>query len=102
MVAAYREEGDIAALSLVPGVAAITGTGREGGWLGREGGKPATITLMMKSLAHRLELPPQIFGVSEAMDDLQDRSRAKVIEIRIELGRPEVKKRGRRIALLGS
>ena len=79
MVAAYREEGDIAALSLVPGVAAITGTGREGG-------KPATITLMMKSLAHRLELPPQIFGVSEAMDDLQDRSRAKVIEIRIELG----------------
>ena len=58
-----------------------------------KGGKPATITLMMKSLAHRLELPPQIFGVSEAMDDLQDRSRAKVIEIRIELGRPEVKKR---------
>jgi len=50
VVAAYREEGDIAALSLVPGVAAITGTGREGG-------KPATITLMMKSLAHRLELP---------------------------------------------
>jgi hypothetical protein len=39
-----------------------------------------------------LELPPQIFGLSEAMDDLQDRSRVQVIEIRIEHGRPEVKK----------
>ena len=58
--------------------------------------------MQLRPLTEELELPPQIFGLSEAMDDLQDRSRAKVIEIRIELGRPEVKKRGRRIALLGS
>ena len=100
MVAAYREEGDIAALSLLPGAVAITGTGREGGQASNHHIDDEESCPQIGAAG--LELPPQIFGVSEAMDDLQDRSRAKVIEIRIELGRPEVKKRGRRIALLGS
>jgi hypothetical protein len=48
--------------------------------------------MQLGPLTAGLELPPQIFGLSEAMDDLQYWSRAKVIEIRIELGWPEVKK----------
>lgn len=44
---------------------------------------------------------PTNIGVSKAMDDLQDRSRAKEIQIGVELGRLKVEKR-KRIALPGS
>ena len=55
MVAAYREEGDIAALSLVPGVAAITGTGREGGWLGREGKRKMILSYFCEKIRREFQ-----------------------------------------------